>query len=182
MDVRYKNWKNSGIRILDSTTNTELYTIRLSLRKPHMIFQSATTGSVIGTVTFHTLSYDVETVIHGTPVKLTGHGFTRSRYTYPSPALGGATLTWKMKSHGLSIDFECLDEQRSVTLARFRFSNWSLKQMGTLEVMDPVAGNEGVVEEIVVTSLVLAELLLAVSWAALLSEFQGRDSLTDEMI
>ena len=167
LKVCYKSWKSSGIRILDAANEEhELYNIKVSLHKPHMTFfdtttataTGATTGAVIGTANFHLLHCDIDVTVRGNPLKLAARGTWKTRYVYRSPALGGATLTWKTDSCCTG-DFSCSDE-RDVVVARFYFSVYSWKQVGRLELLlAPGVGNEAAAaaEELMVVGLALAE-------------------------
>lgn len=83
------------------------------------------------------------------------HLALKSIYTYASPALEGASLTWK--SRNSCFDPDCVDE-KGVVVARFHFGRLSLKKAGRLEIVDQRVCDEGAgfLEEIMITGLAFA--------------------------
>lgn len=157
LNVRYEGWPINSVRVLDEDNATLLYSVKLKMRKPHLAVNSASTGATIGTVNFHNLSSRIDINLHDSPIALTSRGALKSSYTYPSAALGGGEMTWKTK--GLNLDLICLDE-RSMPVARFIFSNWSLRKCGTFEMIGPAGARIDVMEETLVTGLALVEAML----------------------
>lgn len=163
LHVWYDGWHISRVRVLDTDNATPLYTIRMKITKPHLVIESASAGSTIGTVSFHTLSNRIDATVHDSSTTLTCRGLFKNGHTYPSPALGGATLTWKTQGH--SLDLVCLDEG-GVAIARFCFSNWSLRKAGRVELMGPQAASGALMEEIIVTGTAMVEYSVALRSAA----------------
>lgn len=162
LHLYYEDWKMTSVRILDSDNVTELFNAESHLRKPHINVKIAATGATLGTATFHYTTCRIDTLVRDTPIELRPWGtFGRKGHRFPSRALGGAFLRWKNDKHGL--DLLCLDEQ-DVTVARFHFNNWSFSKCGRLEFVGPLAGahdDQGIMEEILVTGLAMAQYYLA---------------------
>lgn len=132
-----------------------------------MTFESASTRTPIATVIFHTLHSRIDTIIHDSLITMTTHLSFKSVYTYASPALQGATLSWK--SRNTTFDLECVDE-KGVVVARFHFSRLSMKKAGRLELVDVRVCDDGnvLLEELMVTGLAFAYYMQAL-WGAVVS-------------
>ncbi|KAL8718840.1 MAG: hypothetical protein Q9181_008144 [Wetmoreana brouardii] len=153
--------------ILDTDKTTRLYSLKFRMIKPHMIIESVSTGATVATVVYHSLSSRIDTTLHGHPVTLTSAGLLKSKYTWSSPALGGATMTWNAKSF-TGLDLDCLDEQ-GILIARYLFSNWSMTKCGTLELLGPRATHGPVTEELLVTGLALVVYVLTLRYKPIVS-------------
>lgn len=154
LHVRYESWRTSDIHILGADNATTLYTLKLHLRKPQMIINSASTNATIATVTFPSFSSRIDTTVHGSPIALTSRGLLKNGHTWSSPALGNMDLAWKTKA--LSSDLECLDEQ-GVPVARYVFPHMSLRKAGRFELYGPEVTRGAVMEEILVMGLAMVE-------------------------
>jgi len=81
----------------------------------------------------------------------------KCEFGFSSPALGGKTLVWKKSSRGWKyLNIECVDEGSGTVYARFvMHKGLSTKKAGKLEILEPcaTAGNNGLVDELVVTGL-----------------------------
>ena len=157
LHVNYGNWNSSRYAILDTDEHTPLYDLKTGLTKPQMTFSAAAAASsspetTLATVTFHTLHTHIDALVNDRPIKLTTHRSLKSLYTYASPALQGAVLTWK--SRNTSNDLECVDE-KGLVVARFHFK-MSMKKAGRLEIMDARAQDGDGLEEMMVTGLAFA--------------------------
>ncbi|MCJ1275412.1 hypothetical protein MMC21_003215 [Puttea exsequens] len=162
LHVRYEKWRSNVIQVFDTDESTLLYTVAISMKKPHMTFESASTKSTVGTANFHYTSFLIDTTVHGQPVTFTPHGLLKSSYTYPSPALNNATMTWK--GQGAHIDLVCLDEH-GAPLAKFRSDHWSFTKCGKLDIFGSKAYSGAVLEEVLVTGLALGQFYLTTSVA-----------------
>jgi hypothetical protein len=153
---------------MDTDNMTELFKVKLQLKKPHLGIASARTGATMGTVTYHSLTSRIDTTLHGSPISMTPCGILgRKGHVYSSPARGNANMRWKLQSHNL--DLVCLDE-REVPITRFHFSNWSMYKCGKLELIGPTANDGGaVMEKIIVTGLAMAEYVLAMRLTAVVA-------------
>jgi hypothetical protein len=149
--IEYESALTNRARILAEDNTTLLYILKLHLSKPYTTIDSVSTGSTIGTVTFHTLSNRIDTTIQNSPIALTPRGILKFGYKF---TLRGEELSWKMQKHKL--DLVCVDEA-GVARARFCFANWSLRKCGVLEVF---GSGEGV-EELLVTGLAVVQYTLA---------------------
>lgn len=158
MHVMYENWRSSQMRLLDADKTNTLYTMKLQMRKPHITVEDASTGAAIGTANFHTFKSRIDITVHDTPIEFKSHGMLKSSYGWTSPALGGAAMSWK--SNSWATEITCLNEH-AVAIARFRFSNWSMKKCGTLEILGPQAAGGPSFDEVLVTGLAAVEVVLA---------------------
>lgn len=167
LHIDYGNCKATRIDITDSDEQKPLYNIKLKMTKPQMTFESASTRTPIATVIFHTLHSRIDTIIHDSLITMTTHLSFKSVYTYASPALQGATLSWK--SRNTTFDLECVDE-KGVVVARFHFSRLSMKKAGRLELVDVRVCDDGnvLLEELMVTGLAFAYYMQAL-WGAVVS-------------
>ncbi|MDI1488191.1 MAG: hypothetical protein OHK93_007465 [Ramalina farinacea] len=166
-DMNYKNWKMCGVHVTDTATNTILYKADLRLRKPHIIltFPNDSQGSApLGTVTYHYTSFRIDTTVRGHALTLHPFKFCgRKGHTFASRALNGQTLRWKCERGGTNL--LCVDE-RDVPLARYRFSCFSLKKCGSMELLGERwrrdgdgDGDEatGLLDEVMVTGAAMIE-------------------------
>lgn len=155
--INYGNWKCSHITIQDTDElHTPLYDVKLSITKPQMAFSTtqSTGATTIATVIFHALHTRIEAIVSSCPIKLTTHISLKTVYTYASPALHGASLTWK--SRNTSADLNCVDDEKGVVVARFHLSSLSLSKVGRLEIVDWRAQDGAGFEELMVTGLAFA--------------------------
>ena len=159
MNVVYEHYRTDRIRVLDADNTNTLYTMKLQMKKPHIVVKATSTETTIGTANLHMFKGGIDTTVHDNSITLSKHGFFKSTYTWPSPALEGATLTWKFKN--LGVEILCLDE-REIAIARFRFNNWSAKKCGTLEMLGPQADGGLLMDEILVTGLAVVEVILTI--------------------
>ena len=152
LHIMYENWCMNGIRIHDTDKSTLLYTLKRHLRTPHLTLESASSAATVGTAILHFHTSRVDITVNEAAVSMTSHGFWQKSYKWSSPALEGATVTWKCNNSNL--DLVCVDEQE-IAIARFRYSNWSLKKCGSFEILGPKAGTVQLTEEMLVTGLAL---------------------------
>lgn len=144
--------------ILDTDKQTPLYRIDcnsggLFSSKPHMKIYSAASNALVGTVTFHSVSSDMELTIHNRPVELVSSGMFTSAHQFMSLA---THENFKWKSNGMFSggDMLCLDNREQL-VAKFESSNWAMKKEGKLELG---AGVEGILmDELVVSGIAMVE-------------------------
>lgn len=155
LHINYGNWKVTRISVLDTDEETPLYNVKVALKKPQMTFEPASSETPFATIVFHALHTRIDATIRDSIFTMTTHFSLNSLYSWASPALQGATLTWKSKL--TKIDLECVDE-KGVVVAMFHFAKISMKKAGRLEVMDRRAcdDNPAFLEEIMVTGLAFA--------------------------
>ena len=159
--VRFDNWKWRKATILESDENTKLYRIECHTRKPQIIMQSLLDNSAStdssGDATFHTLSSRIDIRLHDQSIKLTSRGSLKDGYTYASPALNGAKMTWQSRSMGRDLNLVCLDE-RAIPVAQISMGSWSVTKAGTIELTGERVMNQGpVMDEIVLTGLAMMQ-------------------------
>ena len=129
-----------------------------------MTIATASTGATLGTATFHAHTLRIDTTVRDNAIALQPHKFLGWKgHKFSSNVLNGQVLRWKYTK--CSLDIVCVDE-RDVAVARFHFANWSVKKCGRLELIGSVANeNEGLMEEVMVTGLAMAEYVLA-TWSS----------------
>ncbi|KAM0799613.1 hypothetical protein BDR22DRAFT_305728 [Usnea florida] len=155
---------NRKIEIRGPDKATVLYTVNLNSGslfspKPHMTVWKASTGTVIGTATFHSFSRDVDMVINNYTITLSASGIftTAHEWTSLAATTGGERTRFKWKMGGFlhNADMTCLDQQDQVC-ARFESSAWALKKNGKFDIAPSVSGV--LLDEIIVVGLVMLEL------------------------
>ncbi len=145
-------------RILDSDKSTPLYRIDansggLFSSKPHVKISVASTGAQVGTVTFHSMSSDIDLTIHNQPIILEKSGFLTSAHEFHSLATGGS-LKWKRDGMFSNGDMVCLDQAEQL-IARFQISNWAFKKEGKFELGPGV--DDVLMDEVVTSGVAMVE-------------------------
>ena len=152
LHIMYESWRLDGIRILETDRSTLLYTLKRHLRTPHLTLESASSAATVATAILHFRTSRVDITVNEAAISMTSRGFWQDSYKWSSPALKGATVTWRCSNSNL--DLVCVDEQE-IAIARFRYSSWSLKKCGSFEILGPNAGTTQLTEEMLVTGLAL---------------------------
>lgn len=152
MLVRYQDWKGKKILVTAADDPESIfYNIDTHLSKPHLVYRSAS-GLDVGSTTFHSLSSSIDVVVRGQQIQLKRKFLISSTYTYSSPALHGATMTWTI-SVGLTKGFKyvCVDD-KSLPVAKS--SGASIKDrwnsIGHLEFAEQYAQREDIRDEVTV--------------------------------
>jgi hypothetical protein len=70
LHIYYEDWKVSGVRIMDTDKVTELFKVKLQLKKPHLSIASARTGAIMGTATYHSFTSRIDTTVRGSPISI----------------------------------------------------------------------------------------------------------------
>jgi hypothetical protein len=154
LNIKYESWRKSKIQVLAADNTTILYAINLGMRKPHMTIRSASSDATLGTVAFHSLTNRIDTTVNGSSIPLTSAGVLKNGHKWTSPARGNVEFIWKSKLRNL--DLTCVDE-RGVPIARFKFPNWSLRKVGTFEMLGPDVAQGAIMEELLVTGMAMVE-------------------------
>lgn len=116
-----------------------------------MKIYNAATNALVGTVTFHSMSSNMELTIHNKAVELSSSGMFTSAHQFVSLATQGK---YKWKNDGIFSggDMLCLDA-REQSVARYENSNWTMKKEGKFELG---AGVEGLLmDELVVSGIAM---------------------------
>lgn len=159
--VRFDNWKWRKATIFDLDEKTELYRLECHLRKPQIIMESlldnAPSPQSKGEATFHALSSRIDIRLHDNDIQLISQGLMKDSYTYASPALNGAKMTWQSKSRGRYFNLICLDE-RAIPVAQVSLGSWSVTKAGTIELAGERLMSHGPeVDEIILTALAMMQ-------------------------
>ncbi|KAF2668290.1 hypothetical protein BT63DRAFT_425614 [Microthyrium microscopicum] len=158
--------RNITVTTLDKSTT--LYTINVRCtRKPNLTFTA--NGTTVGTSTFHTMKPIDLTIANQTLQLKTASRMSCRKFTYASPALNGAEVTWQVNGKGVLKfpDLVALDDQ-AMPLGKFVFGHW-VKTAGTMEIAEGTEKREmgrALVDELVVVGFTLAELQMQVYSAA----------------
>ena len=125
---RCLNVKNGGVSrpqilITDSLTSMPLYTFTFPKRshlssEPH-IAVTGPSGAPIATIRFHSMSDDIDLVIHGHATSLKTNGLTSS-HGMVSRVPGVGKLKWKNQKGG---EIRCTDE-KGEAVARLEVATW----------------------------------------------------------
>ena len=168
LQTKYTDWKGNRILIREGDSPTPLYSIKIKMTKPHMLFKSAhDDGPTVGETSFHALSSRIDTLIHGNPITLTAKGLLKKLkcdYSFDSIARPGSTLTWRYAKSGS--EFRCVDEL-GMPIVRFGFSPINYGRAGRMEIFAPdMAAGRGM-DEMVVSGVSLAHLVLFLTLAVI---------------
>jgi hypothetical protein len=150
--VYYEGHNYDRIIVVDSDKTSVLYTADFDLNRWQLGVQSASTSEVIATVSYHLTTFCIDATIHGQAIALTSHGMRKSTYTYDSPALGIAQMTWKPRSWKDELDMVLLDDT-AMPVARFMPAKWSTKKGGKMELLERCNSNGRAMDEVVATGL-----------------------------
>ena len=144
-------------QILDSDKTTPLYTISNRYGNmepgPRMTISNAGTNSVVGTVTIHPLSKNMDLVVREKPICLEASSALTTGRAFTSQAAAGRKFKWTFDS-AISRDMVCMDERDKV-VAKFDGSS-SLTNGENYFTLEP--GFEGeLLEEILISGLAMME-------------------------
>ena len=149
--------QRTDTQILENDKTTPLYTISnkygTTESGPRMAFTNATTKAVMGTVTIHALSKNMDLVVHDKPICLEASNAITSGRIFSSQAAAGRKFKWTFDSafvHGLA----CTDEKDKV-IAEFVGHSSLTKGENYFEIEPEVEGE--LVDEILVGGLAMAE-------------------------
>lgn len=144
-------------QILDSDKTTPLYTISNRYGNmepgPRMTISNAGNNSVVGTVTIHPLSKNMDLVVHEKPICLEASSALTTGRVFSSQAAAGRRFKWAFDS-AIFRDMMCMDDEDKV-VARFEGSS-SLANGDNYFTVEP--GFEGeLLEEILISGLAMME-------------------------
>ena len=116
-----------------------------------MTISTADTNCIVGTVTLHTLSSNIDLMIHNQPTTLSKARFWTNTYGFKSSA---GFLKWKFDGRLSCGNMLCVDEKEQL-FARFKIGGWSLKKAGSFE-LSPGVGDM-IMEEVIVSGIAMVE-------------------------
>lgn len=158
LHVYHEGFTHRRVQILDSDKQTPVYRIDansggLFSSKSHLRIHEAATNAEIATITFHSMSSDIDMAIQNRPILLSKSGFLTSAHEFRSLATGGS---FKWKSDGVFSlgDMVCLDEREQL-VARFESCAWAMKKAGKLELSGGINGV--LMTEIVISGIAMIE-------------------------
>ncbi|TKX21853.1 hypothetical protein C1H76_5947 [Elsinoe australis] len=152
--IKTKSWGGESMVVTDANSGQVLYTTKLSVKKPHVVIQGATTGATVGTADFHAHTSRIDVAIYNHPLTLTSHGMLKPSYSVASPALGNENITWKNEKWSKELDKNAVDSRGNVLARMIENDGWTRKGVGSIELLDPrVQGGYGL-DEMVVMALI----------------------------
>ena len=160
LHVVYTSGWLTKLQVLESDKTTALYECDTNrLKRPDMIMRSGADNSEMGTVKIHLFKSRIETYVHGQHIPLNSGGMLKGSYSFTSPAFQNATLTWQPRRKMDPLDMVLLDDQ-AMPVARFlKGEYYGLKKAaGQIELLGNSAGNQAMMDEIVVTALAILQL------------------------
>ena len=144
-------------QILDSDKATPLYSINNKYGSmepgPRMTISKAETNSVVGTVTIHPLSKNMDLVVHGKPICLEASSALTTGRAFTSQAAAGRRFKWTFDS-AIFRDMVCMDDRDKV-VAKFDGSS-SLTSGDNYFTVEPEFEGE-LLEEILISGLAMME-------------------------
>ncbi|KAL9614966.1 MAG: hypothetical protein Q9167_000608 [Letrouitia subvulpina] len=161
--TKYTDWKGSRINVFHGDDSTLLYHAKIKMTKPHMVFTSDN-GSSVGDVTFHALSYRIDTTVNGNHIVLTPQGWLKNEYTFTSVAQPDSNLTWKWRR--ASSEILCTD-QSGIQIARLSYRSLLYTKDGRIEIFEEKAANGRALDEIVISGLSLAHFIIVMNVGSL---------------
>ena len=159
--TRYTNWAGSHISLADGDESKPLLRADLKMTKPQMTFKSATNESTLATINFYTFSTKIDATINGDTLTLTSPGFKDmlALYSFASAAEPGSTFMWKGRKSSTELNCE---DQSGLKIARFKYGGIR-KRHCRLEILAPRAASGRLLDEVVVTGIAMAHLLVFIS-------------------
>ncbi|CAG8072422.1 unnamed protein product [Penicillium nalgiovense] len=154
-------WRKFKSLISDENTpNADpLYILSYPLFKKRLNFKRYSTGELFGVGSLNLVSIDADYEVHGRKDQIIAQRRLKTSYAHRSTAASTTskpvTLTWYSDSNFTKWDFICCDDQQ-LPVAKFTLNIWGVKKLGRIEFMGPMAYNQELQEEIVVTSLTLS--------------------------
>ncbi|KAL2837099.1 hypothetical protein BJY01DRAFT_221287 [Aspergillus pseudoustus] len=155
LDVAFTSWTGRHLRVCENDANGALlYAADLKMRKPHMLFQAEGSAQLPASVIFHSFSRTIDVTVNGHEIALRPTSKWKYEFAFESPALGGKQLVWKKSKAWKFLNIECVDEASGTVYARFvMHKGLSTKKAGKLEILEPAASAQGLLDELVVTGL-----------------------------
>ncbi|KAK5082501.1 hypothetical protein LTR70_008387 [Exophiala xenobiotica] len=154
LEIQHQGKLSSSIDVRDVGNSRPLYTIKTKTFKPQLTFTSCSDNQTLAIVEHHNFSRKIDITLRGQSTTIKPERKPKSTYTYTSPTTS-AVLTWKF-DRWTSMDMVCLDE-RGMALARFRYAEWTMTKLGTLEIVGHAAAGGQMFEELVVTCVTVVD-------------------------
>ena len=155
--IYYNDWLMKGAKIFDSDKTTPLYNISLRCRKPHLRITSGSSDCEIGEVRFHWFKRRIDVILHSQQIPMNAQGGCKSTYSYESPTLGHATLSWKLQSKWKDPLRMILLDANDTPVARFEPTYRAKRKAGKFELYGSSAEPGPMMDEVVVTGLAVAQ-------------------------
>lgn len=162
--IKYTDWIDNNILVFENSESAPQYQAHCKMAKPHLTFTTFREGAAIGTSSFHTLSTRIDIVIGGIPIVLTTKGLLRDKYTFDSVAQAGLTFTWRCRK--TSSELLCEDQSR-IQVTRLKYSIVNYCKGGCIEIFNQRAASGRALDEIVVSGVALAHMILVMTLAGI---------------
>ena len=141
--------------------------------QPHLLIINPGNGLQTGNITFHSvMSSDIDLQLHGKHFILESNGFSDGNIFKNSSS--GGKFRWKDKGalKNSGGELQCKEKKTGDMVARLITQKWGkLKREGRVEIGAAVAGQQALVEEVIVTGLAMVEYQLKTC-----GEDKGEDS------
>lgn len=109
-------------------------------------------------------TFRIDTVVGGNQITLTPQRQLKCKYTFASVAQPGFNLVWK--SRKTSSEILCTD-QPGIQIARLSYRNLNCTKDGRVEIFDQTGASGSALDEIVVSGIALAHMILVINLASL---------------
>ena len=158
LNIHYPGFNYRHMEIYDSNSDTPLYSVQsnsgsMFSAKPHIVVFNASTGVVIGSITFHSFSSAIDIQVHGKELPLKKASVFTSAYQFRSNASGGR-FAWKRDGVFSGGDLKCTND-KDQTIAFFESISFAVKQDGKFEIGPNV--KRSMMDELIVTGLAAVE-------------------------
>ena len=147
----------------DSETSSVLYNLDLpTLRRSRMLFKSAAEDNDFGKTAFHALKSRIDVEVIGVSIEMNPRKSFSSDYTFVSPAWQNATMTWTMSSGLKTVSYVLTSKSCLSPDIRARLRQCHRNHLASWSFWKPKRDNQARKDEIVVTGLTLAYLLVTI--------------------
>ena len=162
--IKFGNWLWTKAQMLDSDQTTVVYNAEFRARQPWVTLKSPD-NALVGTGIFHMTTTRIDTVVYDNNVNLKSLGWFKDGFTFTSKALGGEIITWKSIGKK-TFHIKAMDQSGKI-VAQVLFGKWSMKNGGTIELLDSRCSQAGLfMDEIIVTGTTIIQSRIVNSSAA----------------
>ncbi|WPH01328.1 Hypothetical protein R9X50_00416700 [Acrodontium crateriforme] len=164
VDFNYKKFK-AIISARDDPQAASVYDVKIHAFSPHYTFHSpARNNTSIGTGTLHAVQTKATCTVHSNEITLQPLKRLATKYNYLSLAFkhpdgSRAVMVWDGTLKLKTWDFIMLDEHQ-LPIARFKANVWGVRDLGSIEFMDPDKVTEAMRDEIIVTGTMVYQQMM----------------------
>lgn len=158
LHVYYGSGHFRSVHVVDENKSTPVYNVDCHHKwlksYPTLNIRSAFNNTELASISYHGWKARIDAIISGQPVILTTKGFGRVNFSYDSPALSGARVTWTAQKRLDELNMVLLDD-KAMPLARFLPAGLSWKKCGRLELLNTAMTSPQLMDEIAITALAI---------------------------